>query len=73
MATNKKAVAVGSLILAMLHLSEKRGGKQKLQKIVGKKIFYESDYKGKWMVGNTAMIKLSPTKLDELTEKVKNA
>lgn len=68
---NKKAQAVGALILAIIDLSEKRGGKQKVQKIVGKKIFYEGYPKGKWMVGNTAMIKLSIEKLNSLTEKIK--
>jgi ribosomal protein L35AE/L33A len=73
MITSKRATAVGGLIIAILDVSTKRGGKQKAQKIVGKKIFYESDYAGKWMVGNAAILKLPTPKIEALTEKLKKA
>jgi hypothetical protein len=71
MKTKAKATAIGSLIISMLDLCEKRGGKQKLQKIVGKAIFYESDFKGKYMINNRAISRLSITQLNKLTERVK--
>lgn len=73
MTTNKRHSAIGGLIIAILDVSEKRGGKQKAQKIVGKKIFYESSFKGKWMVGNAAILKLTTPKIEALTEKLKKA
>jgi hypothetical protein len=73
MATKEKAIAVGTLIITMLDLSKKHGGKQKVQKIVGKKIFYESNFRGKWMVNNPEIARLSVSQLNRLTEKLKKA
>jgi hypothetical protein len=73
MATKEKAIAIGSLILSILDLARQYGGKQKAQKIVGKKIFYESDFRGKWMINNSELIKLSTARLNKLTERVKKS
>lgn len=73
MALNKKAYAVGHFIMTCVHLTNQRGGKQKLQKIVGKRIFYESEIKGQWMFRNPVIAKMTIAQLNNLAEKVKKA
>lgn len=73
MATSLKAKAVGSFIIASLRLDTVRGGKQKLQKIVGKSIVYQSEDGKKWFFNTKKINAMSISKLNELTEKVKNA
>jgi hypothetical protein len=68
-----KAKAVGSFIIASNRLDAVRGGKQKLQKIVGKSIFYQSEDGKKWFFNTKKINAMSISKLNELTEKVKNA
>ena len=74
MATNKKAIALGAFLTACTKLdSGVRGGKQKLQKIVGKNIFYQSEDGKKWFYNTPAISKMSIPELEKLTNKVKKA
>ncbi len=73
MADSLKAKAVGSFIIACGKLDTVRGGKQKLQRIVGKSIFYQSENGKKWFFNTKKINAMSVSKLNELTEKVKNA
>lgn len=74
MATDKKAVAVGAFLIACGKLDKDvRGGKQKLQKIVGKKIFYPSENGKKWFYNNKAINEMSIADLTNLTEKIKKS
>ena len=70
MATLKqKNEALGGLLLATLDLSKKRGGNQKIQKILGKENYWQV---GKRWLENTPVIKTySIAKLKSLTKKVK--
>jgi len=74
MATDKKATAVGAFLIACGRLdTDVRGGKQKLQKIIGKRIFYQSENGKKWFYNTKAIQEMSISDLDKLTEKVKSA
>jgi len=75
MATDKKATAIGAFLIACTKLDNGtvRGGKQKLQKIVGKKLFYQSENGKKWFYNTKAISELTVSELEKLTEKVKNA
>ncbi|MGB5942097.1 MAG: hypothetical protein WBG71_04395 [Leeuwenhoekiella sp.] len=73
MATEKKATAVGTLLLASLRLQETRGGKQKLQKILGKSVFRKTPDGKKWYIDTPKISKFTIKKLEELTEKIKEA
>ena len=72
MATDKKATSVGAFLMACGNLDNGvRGGKQKLQKIIGKKLFYQSEDGKKWFYNTKAIFDISISELNKLTEKLK--
>lgn len=75
MSTDKKATAIGTFLIACTKSDNGtvRGGKQKLQKIVGKKLFYQSENGKKWFYNTKSISELTVSELEKLTEKVKNA
>lgn len=74
MATDKKAKAIGQFLIACSKLdSGVRGGKQKLQKIVGKRLYCQSENGKKWFYNTKAIKEMSTSDLDKFTEKIKNA
>lgn len=75
MATDKKTKAVGEFLIACSKLDngKVRGGKQKIQKIVGKKIYYQSANGKKWFYNTKAILDMTISKLEILTQKIKNA
>ena len=74
MGNDLKAKAIASFLIACMRLDTGvRGGKQKLQKIVGKSIFYQSENGKKWFYNTKKLKSMSVSKLNEMTEKVKNA
>lgn len=74
MATDKKATAIGAFLIACGKLdSGVRGGKQKLQKIVGKKLYYQSEDGKKWFYNTKAIFDMSISELEKLTDKVKKS
>jgi hypothetical protein len=68
---NKKASALGSLIVACNELSLKHGGNQKIQKVLGKKLYYQSPTKA-WFYSKN-LSKLSIARLDKLTNQIKGS
>jgi hypothetical protein len=74
MTTDKHATAIGKFYRIADAYSEKFkiGGKQKLQKIIGKDLIYKVK-DGRWFWGNQIITKMSIAQLEKLTEKIKNA
>jgi hypothetical protein len=73
MASDKKAKAVGAFLMASTKFDNIRGGKQKLQKIVGERIFYQSENGKKWFFNTKAISNKTISELEELTKKIKDA
>lgn len=75
MAIDKKSTAIGALLIACSKLDNAtiRGGKQKLQKIIGKKLFYQSENGKKWFYNTPAMVNMTISELEKLTDKVKKS
>jgi hypothetical protein len=72
MSTEKKTAALGALLIACTRLDTNvRGGKQKVQKILGKRIFYQ--YGKKWFYNTKALLEMSASNLQKLTEQIKSA
>lgn len=75
MKTDKKAIAIGNLLIACSKLdnSNIRGGRQKIQKIIGKKLFYQSEDGKKWFYNTKEISKMTISDLNKLTDKIKKA
>lgn len=75
MKTDKKAIAIGSLLMACGKLDNAniRGGRQKIQKIIGKKLFYQSEDGKKWFYNTKEISKMTISDLNKLTDKIKKA
>ncbi len=72
MATIKKAVALGGFLMACNKFDTgARGEKQKLQKIVGEKVFYKSG--NTWYYGTQYLKTLTVAQLNKLTKLVQEA
>jgi len=71
MTTDKKAIAIGTFLIACSKLDEVRGGKQKLQKIVGKDIFFQNPVNKKWYYETMVLRDMSIKKINDLIEKIK--
>lgn len=69
-----KSIAVGAFYKAALQYQRKykRGGYQKLQKIIGKSLIYKSSDNKSWIWANGKIISMSIQRLEKLTEKIKN-
>jgi hypothetical protein len=66
----EKQIALGTFLLATTRFDDgtMRGGKQKLRRLVGEEIFYESDYKGRWFYNTPYLQTLSVKELNRLTD-----
>jgi hypothetical protein len=74
MATNNRAIAIGRFYMVAGEYTEryKIGGKQRLQKIIGKNLLYQSK-DGTWFWANSLITKMSIAKLERLTKKIEAA
>lgn len=71
MKTDNKAIAIGKFLIACTKLDKGvRGGKQKLQKIVGKRIFYQSEDGKKWFYNTKLISDMKISELEKLTSLV---
>lgn len=72
MKNDKKNIAIGAFLTICAKLDTNvRGGKQKLQKIIGKDIFYQSENKKLWLYNTNSIRNMTITKLEKLTELIK--
>ena len=71
MAIDKHAIAIGKFYRVADAYSEKFkiGGKQKLQKIIGKELIYKVK-DGRWFWGSQIINKMSIAQLEKLTKKI---
>lgn len=74
MATNNRAIAIGRFYTVAGKFIEKYkvGGKQRLQKIIGKNLLYQSK-NGTWFWANSRITKMSIAQLEGLTKKIEAA
>jgi len=68
MATKEKTLALGKLMTLSLELSNKRGGNQKLEKILGTDFFYK---KGKYYFYSADLKDFTTSKLNKLSSEIK--
>lgn len=69
---DKKLKALGAFLTACSKLDTGvKGGKQKLQKILGERIFYQSENGKKWFYNTKALRDMTICDLNKLTEKIK--
>ncbi len=66
-----KSTELGALLLTATDLSNKRGGNQKLLKILGCKLYSISSNGKTWFFEMKLIKKLTVRKMEELTEKIK--
>lgn len=72
MATDKKAIAIGGLLIAAGKFdSGSKSDKNKLQAILGKTIYYQNGKK--WFYNTPALANMTLSKLNALTKKIKSA
>jgi len=68
MNANKQVTALGEFYYATQKLDGVRGGNQKLQRIIGKELFWKG-YKG-WFFNNAIIKEMSVSELTALTDKI---
>jgi hypothetical protein len=65
----EKYTIIGKLISSILAKKNKKGALIKIQKIIGKKFFYESKIKKDWVISQS-LYKMKLSKLTDLTKKI---
>lgn len=73
MSKDSKNTVVGALMRACLKFDGVRGGNQKLQKILGSKVYYSSPNGKTWFTNQKLLFEMTESKLKELTEKINKA
>ena len=69
----EKQALIGSFYTKALALTDKRGGKQKLQKIIGKNLFDLSPNKKTWLFDNEKIQNLTSKKISDFIKKIELA